>query len=82
MDPLVEERPGDALVAGRRGEGTVVAVVPPQVLREQRLDVKRWDVDLLICRRASERETRNTQMSHWDFTLSAGFKLSPSYLRV
>lgn len=33
LDPLVEERPGDALVAGRRGEGAVVAVVPPQILR-------------------------------------------------
>lgn len=29
----MEERPGDALVAGRRGEGTVVAVVAPQILR-------------------------------------------------
>lgn len=29
----MEERPGDALVAGRRGEGAVVAVVSPQVLR-------------------------------------------------
>lgn len=78
----MEERPGDALVAGRRGEGAVVAVEPPQILGQQSLDVKRWDVDLLICPRASERETRNTQMFHWDFPLSTGFKLSPSYLRV
>lgn len=78
----MEERPGDALVAGRRGEGAVVAVVPPQILREQRLEVERWDVDLLIYPRASERETRNTQMFHRDSRLSAGFEPSPSYLRV
>lgn len=50
LDPLVEECPGHALVAGRRGEGAVVAVVAPQILGQQRLDVKRRDVDLLICR--------------------------------
>lgn len=51
----MEECPGDTLVAGRRGEGTVVAIVPPQVLRQQRPDVKRWDVDLLICPRVQQR---------------------------
>lgn len=49
LDPLMEERPGDPLVAGRRGERAVVAIVAPQILRQQGLDVEGRDVDLLIC---------------------------------
>lgn len=47
----MEERPGDPLVAGRRGERAVVAIVAPQILRQQGLDVEGRDVDLLICPR-------------------------------
>lgn len=77
----MEERPGDALVAGRRGEGAVVAVVAPQILRQQGPHVERWDVDLLICPRAS-REGEKKQMLHWGLAVSTGFKRPPSYLRV
>lgn len=51
LDPLVEECPGHTLVAGRRREGAVVAVVAPQVLRQQRADVERRDENLMICPR-------------------------------
>lgn len=51
----MEERPGYTLVAGRRGEGAVVAIVAPQILGQQRPDVKRRDVDLLICPRVRQR---------------------------
>lgn len=48
LDPLVEERPGHTLVAGRRGEGAVVAIVAPQIPGQQGPDVERRDVDRLI----------------------------------
>lgn len=46
----MEEGPDDALVAGRRCQGAVVAVEASQIFGEQRADFKGRDVDLLICR--------------------------------
>lgn len=80
LDSLVEKCPGYTLVAGRRREGAVVAVVVPQILRQQRPDVKRRDVDLLICQRVwqRERETKkNIQVLNAQVTESSTESSSP-----
>lgn len=49
LDPLMKHCPDHTLVAGRRRQRAVVAVVACQVFREQGLDVEAWDGDPLIC---------------------------------
>lgn len=90
LDSLVEKCPGYTLVAGRRREGAVVAVVVPQILRQQRPDVKRRDVDLLICQRVWQRERDQKKhpsfkgSSHWiiNRVFITREDLDWSYLRV
>lgn len=46
----MEKCPDHTLVAGRCRQGAIVAIVASQILRQQGLDVKGWDVRPLVYR--------------------------------